>query len=555
MRSRPEPTWLRNAIIYEIYPQSFRDTNGDGIGDLPGIIEKLDYIKSLGCDVIWLNPCFDSPFGDAGYDVSDFLTVAPRYGTNDDLIRLFSIAHSKDMRVILDFVAGHTSVEHPWFRASARPQKNKYTNWYIWTDNVWSEAGPGLRSVQGYSDRDGSYLTNFFHFQPALNYGFAKPEKPWQLPVDHPDVLALRKEIVRSMRHWLDLGADGYRVDMAASLVKNDPGCKETMKFWREVRTIFDRDYPECALISEWSYPAQAIEAGFHVDFMIHYGTPAYTGLFRQEAARDVFGGPGHGHSFFDHEGKGNINEFLKLYRSHYQKMARRGYISLPTGNHDIGRISTNRSVEELKVVQAFLLTMPGTPCLYYGDEIGMRYVEGLTSKEGGYGRTGSRTPMQWNQSRHAGFSMAPKQKLYLPLDPDSDRPTVAKQERDSNSLLTHWRKLAEFRKAHPALKANASFHPVYAKDGKYPFVYLRNTPSEKLLVAINPSGKIAKADFPFKGRWGIIFSQGDPKCTLQDGLMSLVLPKHSYIIAQIRTDKIVGKRGIRSDRNSTTYT
>src|SRR5574344_1714459 len=131
------PTWAKNAVFYQIYPQTFYDTNGDGIGDLQGIIQKLDYVKSLGVDAIWINPFFESPFADAGYDISDYLKVAPRYGTNEDAKKLFAEAHKRGLHVIFDFVASYTSIEHPWFKASARQDTNKYTNWYIWTDNVW----------------------------------------------------------------------------------------------------------------------------------------------------------------------------------------------------------------------------------------------------------------------------------------------------------------------------------------------------------------------------------------------------------------------------------
>ena len=250
---RPTPSWLESALFYEIYPQSFYDSNGDGIGDIPGIIQKLDYIQYLGCNAIWLNPCFESPFGDAGYDISDFYKVASRYGTNEDLVRLFAEAHTRGMKVCLDLVAAHTSIQHPWFSQSAEPGKNAYTNWYIWTNNVWESPGENLKAVQGYSSRDGAYVANFFHFQPALNYGFAQPDpaKPWQLPVNHPDVQAVRREMMNIMRFWLDLGADGFRVDMANSLVKNDLDLRETMAFWREIRGIYDREYPEAALIAE----------------------------------------------------------------------------------------------------------------------------------------------------------------------------------------------------------------------------------------------------------------------------------------------------------------
>ena len=144
------PSWLANAAFYQVYPQSFLDTNGDGIGDLPGVIAKLDYIKSVGCNAIWLNPVFLSPFRDAGYDVSDFRKVAPRYGSNQDLRRLFQEAHQRKMRVVLDLVAGHTSVEHPWFKASAKAARNRYSDYYIWTPSVWENA-TDFPQINGYS--------------------------------------------------------------------------------------------------------------------------------------------------------------------------------------------------------------------------------------------------------------------------------------------------------------------------------------------------------------------------------------------------------------------
>lgn len=493
------PAWLKRSIFYEVYPQSFLDTNGDGIGDLNGVIKGLDYIASLGCDAIWLNPCWESPFQDAGYDVSDFRRVAPRYGTNSDLIRLFRAAHKKGLRVCLDLVAGHTSSEHAWFKASASPVRNRYSDWYVWTDNIWEDAQGGLKSVSGYSARDGNYVANFFHFQPALNYGFARPEsgKSWQLPVNHPTVREVRKEMIDSMRFWLDQGADGFRVDMASSLVKNDPDHVETMSFWQSVREVFDKEYPEAALIAEWSDPAKSVRGGgFHVDFLLHYGSPAYTELFRKETTRDVFGlQKDGGHSFFDRSGKGDILAFLKPYLNQYNATKEFGYIALASGNHDISRLSIGRDARDLEVVFAFLLTMPGIPFLYYGDEIGMAAVNGLISKEGGYGRTASRTPMQWNKSKNAGFSSAPSKGLYLPTDPSSKRPTVEAQEKDPSSLLNVFRKLAALRKSHPALSGEGDFKPLLAEQGLYPFVYLRSGEGSHFLVAVNPSGKSVKAE------------------------------------------------------------
>ncbi|MBR6795486.1 MAG: glycosylase, partial [Clostridia bacterium] len=196
--------WLGNAVVYEIYPQSFYDTNGDGIGDLRGVIEKLDYIEECGFNVIWLNPINESAFLDAGYDVTDFYKVASRYGTNEDYRELCDAAHARGMRVLFDLVAGHTSVHHPWFIASAKAEKNEYSNRYIWTEGAF-DYGAG---ISGYAERDGNYINNFFWHQPSLNYGYAHPDPrcPWQLPVDHPDCRATLEELKKIIGFWMDYG-------------------------------------------------------------------------------------------------------------------------------------------------------------------------------------------------------------------------------------------------------------------------------------------------------------------------------------------------------------
>jgi maltose alpha-D-glucosyltransferase/alpha-amylase len=234
------PKWLKNAVFYEIYPQSFYDSNSDGIGDINGIIQKLDYVNGLGCNAIWLNPCFDSPFRDAGYDVSDYKKVAPRYGTNEDLYNLFKKAHELGIKILLDLVPGHTSDQHEWFKKSCMTQQNEYTNRYIWTDSVW-DAPQDYKFVSGRAERDGNYMLNFFYAQPALNFGFNKITESWQMSYNHPDCLATREAIKDIMRFWLDNGCDGFRVDMASSLVKNDDDDKTaTGKIWTEIRKKID---------------------------------------------------------------------------------------------------------------------------------------------------------------------------------------------------------------------------------------------------------------------------------------------------------------------------
>ncbi len=479
--SKMQIQWLDKAIFYEIYPQSFCDSNGDGIGDFQGIIQKLDYIKTLGCNAIWMNPCFDSPFGDAGYDVSDYYLAAPRYGTNEDLKNLFMEVHKRDMHILLDLVPGHTSTEHKWFKESMKAKKNEFTDRYIWTDSVWEEP-EGMGSIRGISDRDGSCIVNFFSHQPALNYGFYKPEadKKWQQAVDAPGPKATLEGLKNIMRFWLNMGCDGFRVDMAGSLVKKDVEGKGTIKLWQKVRAFLDKEFPSAAMISEWGEPDKSLQGGFHMDFLLHFGPSHYNDLFRCQ------------NPYFSDEGKGDIYDFVQKYKENYEKSQKKGLICIPSGNHDMDRLARHIKGENLKIAFAFLLSMPGAPFIYYGDEIGMNYVEGLNSVEGGYGRTGSRSPMQWDSSTNAGFSSAPKEKLYIPLDASKNRPTVQKQLANKSSLFHEVQKLIKIRQEHKALQSKGEIDFIYAKKKTYPFAYIRSSEDgkEKILVILNPSNK-----------------------------------------------------------------
>lgn len=469
--------WLDNAIFYEIYPQSFQDSNGDGIGDIQGIISRLDYIKELGCNALWINPCFASPFGDAGYDVADYYTIAPRYGTNEDARQLFEEVHKRDMHILLDLVPGHTSVEHSWFRESMKAEPNEFTDRYVWTNSVWEEP-EGMGSLRGISDRDGSCAVNFFSSQPSLNYGFYQIDKPWQQSMDAPGPLATLEALKDIMRFWLTMGCDGFRVDMAGSLVKNDPEGKGTIALWQKIRSFLDKEFPDAAMVSEWGEPDKSLQGGFHMDFLLHFGPSHYNDLFRCE------------NPYFTRNGKGDVSRFVAKYLENYEKSEKKGLICIPSGNHDMGRMAKTLDQDEMKIAFAFLLSMPGAPFIYYGDEIGMRYVEDLVSVEGGYDRTGSRTPMQWNDGVNAGFSTAPKEKLYIRQDESADRPTVKKQMEDENSLYREIRKLITVRQSHKALQSKGEIQFVYAKENAYPFAYMRSSGEEKILVVINPSDR-----------------------------------------------------------------
>lgn len=479
MSQNNQPAWLNDAIFYEIYPQSFKDSNGDGIGDFRGIMGKLDYIRELGCNAIWMNPCFASPFGDAGYDVSDYYSAAPRYGTNEDLKALFEEVHKRDMHILLDLVPGHTSVEHKWFKESMKAEKNQYTDRYVWTDSVWEEP-QGMGCIRGISDRDGSCAVNFFSNQPALNYGFYKPDpdKKWQQSMDSEGAKATLEEIMNIMRFWLGMGCDGFRVDMAGSLVKNDEEGKGTIKLWQNVRKFLDKEFPQAAIISEWGEPDKSLQGGFHMDFLLHFGPSHYNDLFRCPEP------------YFSCRGKGDISAFVAKYQENYEKSEKKGLICIPSGNHDMDRLARQIHGDNLKIAFAFLLSMPGAPFIYYGDEIGMRYVENLASVEGGYDRTGSRTPMQWDSTTNAGFSSAPKDKLYIGLDESAYRPTVETQLEDENSLYHEVRKLISIRQAHEALHSNGEIEFVYAEKDMYPFAYIRSGGGERILVIINPADR-----------------------------------------------------------------
>lgn len=280
------------------------------------------------------------------------------------------------------------------------------------------------------------------------------------------------------MRFWLGMGCDGFRVDMAGSLVKNDEEGKGTIKLWQNIREFLDREFPDAAMVSEWGEPDKSLQGGFHMDFLLHFGPSHYNDLFRCEEP------------YFSDRGRGDVSAFVEKYRENYEKAEKRGLICIPSGNHDMDRLARGIQGENLKIAFAFLLSMPGAPFIYYGDEIGMRYLENLTSVEGGYGRTGSRSPMQWDDTNNAGFSAAPAEKLYIRLDDSADRPTAAAQIGDENSLYNEVRRLTGIRQEHAALQSRGEIEFLYAEKDAYPFAYLRSAGEEKILVIINPAGR-----------------------------------------------------------------
>lgn len=550
------PEWLRDGVIYQVYPSSYKDSDGNGIGDIRGVISELDYIESLGVRAIWFNPLFVSGWIDGGYDVIDFYRVDPRFGTNNDMVELIEKAHAKGIKVMLDLVAGHTSDKHPWFIQSSQDTNLQYSDYYIWSDRLpdakaerdletmlkdpnymQNTIGKWMKSEY---PRNKFYMKNFYACQPSLNYGYANPDpsRPWEQGVDAPGPKAVRQELKDIIAFWYGKGVDGFRVDMANSLVKNDKDKKEIMNLWREIREWSDKNYPDHVLMAEWGSPKYCLAAGYNIDMDLN-GTKAHNRRMYFDRKHQADGG-----SYFSLNGgqpsvkdlygnawpenkidsKTTAAEMLKEYYDYFtdclESTETMGYFATITGNHDHLRINmgARNTPDQLKVMLTWVLTMP-MPILYYGDEIGMRSLVDLPNVEGanhnGKERSGARTPMQWTSGATAGFSTCSPDKLYLPVctewSPATSYPqyldwkknfeagkvkpiakgeiTVESQDKDPESILNWTRELIALRKSSEALWADSKFIPVFNESQPYPMVYLRSNGKETFLIALNPTG------------------------------------------------------------------
>lgn len=550
------PEWLRDGVIYQVYPSSYKDSDGNGIGDIRGVISELDYIESLGVRAIWFNPLFVSGWIDGGYDVIDFYRVDPRFGTNNDMVELIEKAHAKGIKVMLDLVAGHTSDKHPWFIQSSQDTNLQYSDYYIWSDRLpdakaerdletmlkdpnymQNTIGKWMKSEY---PRNKFYMKNFYACQPSLNYGYANPDpsRPWEQGVDAPGPKAVRQELKDIIAFWYGKGVDGFRVDMANSLVKNDKDKKEIMNLWREIREWSDKNYPDHVLMAEWGSPKYCLAAGYNIDMDLN-GTKAHNRRMYFDRKHQADGG-----SYFSLNGgqpsvkdlygnawpenkidsKTTAAEMIKEYYDYFtdclESTETMGYFATITGNHDHLRINmgARNTPDQLKVMLTWVLTMP-MPILYYGDEIGMRSLVDLPNVEGanhnGKERSGARTPMQWTSGETAGFSTCSPDKLYLPVctewSPATSYPkyldwkknfeagkvkpiakgeiTVESQDKDPESILNWTRELIALRKSSEALWADSKFIPVFNESQPYPMVYLRSNGKETFLIALNPTG------------------------------------------------------------------
>lgn len=549
------PEWIRDGVIYQVYPSSYKDSDGNGIGDIRGVISELDYIESLGVRAIWFNPLFVSGWIDGGYDVIDFYRVDPRFGTNNDMVELIEKAHAKGIKVMLDLVAGHTSDKHPWFIQSSQDTNLQYSDYYIWSDRLPdAKAEKDLETMlkdpnymqntigkwmKSEYPRNKFYMKNFYACQPSLNYGYANPDpsRPWEQGVDAPGPKAVRQELKDIIAFWYGKGVDGFRVDMANSLVKNDKDKKEIMNLWREIREWSDKNYPDHVLMAEWGSPKYCLAAGYNIDMDLN-GTKAHNRRMYFDRKHQADGG-----SYFSLNGgqpsvrdlygnawpedkidsRTTAAEMLKEYYDYFtdclESTETMGYFATITGNHDHLRINmgARNTPDQLKVMLTWVLTMP-MPILYYGDEIGMRSLVDLPNVEGanhnGKERSGARTPMQWTSGETAGFSTCSPDKLYLPVctewSPATSYPqyldwkkdfeagkvkpiakgeiTVESQDKDPESILNWTRELIALRKSSEALWADSKFIPVFNESQPYPMVYLRSNGKETFLIALNPT-------------------------------------------------------------------
>lgn len=501
--------------FYEIYPLTFKDANGDGFGDLQGIISKLDYVASLGFTGIWVNPFYKSAWLDGGYDITDPKSVDPRCGTLEDAKALIEAAHAKGIAVFFDLVPGHLSWNSPEFQESAKATPNAYSDLFIWTDKGGWETDPNLtfNVVLGLYPRDGSFYVNFFVHQPALNYGFNRIDHPsWQEPITGKGPKKARAYLESVIAFWLDLGVDGFRVDMADSLVKNDDSKEKTMATWKRIRKDLEPKYGAIPMVSEWSTPSRSLNCGFASDFVLDHNDNFSYYFFR--AGTEIWDANPTWKPLFAHYDEARYQTAVtEMMAEIHAAEKSHGWLSPISGNHDTSRLADSLKGNDLKNAYVFLFTLPGVPFVFAGDEAMQTTLRGYPSKEGGYQRTGTRLSMKWDDSNPLhGFSSAEASKAYLPNNPTD--PTVEASQKDPASLLNLIKALNALRKSDPDLLRHDGFKllsdPLSYRRGKTTVIInLKETPIVK----------------PMAGK--ILLSVGDVS---YDG-KTLLVPPHCSVV------------------------
>lgn len=476
-----EYLWWQTGIVYQVYPRSYQDTNGDGVGDLRGIESRLDYLKWLGVEAIWVSPCFRSPMKDFGYDVEDYRDIDPLFGTMADLDSLLTATHTRGMKLILDFVPNHTSDQHPWFIESRSSRDNPKRDWYIWKDakpgggppNNWLANFGGIgwtwdEETQQY------YFHSFLVEQPDLN---------WRNP-------EVQKAMMDVLRFWLDKGVDGFRVDVMNSMIKDaefrdnppNPLWKSGDHPYRRLIPDYSQDRPE----------VQGIVAMMRSVFD-QYEARVLVGEIYLPIKRLV--------AYYGQNGDGahlpfNFQLVTKRWDARIIAAAIDKYeAALPPGawpnwvlgNHDRSRVASRVGSEQARVAAMLLLSLRGTPTMYQGDELGMQDVaiptDRVVDPPGvtlGEGRDPERTPMQWDASPNGGFSTA---EPWLPVDANYKTQNVAFERDDPKSFLSLYRRLIDLRRCEPAL-AVGSYRLIPAEGDI--LTYIREHDGDRFLAALN---------------------------------------------------------------------
>jgi maltose alpha-D-glucosyltransferase/alpha-amylase len=491
---RPDPDWYRTAVFYEVMIRSFSDSDGSGSGDLRGLTARLDYLQWLGIDCLWLPPFYPSPLRDGGYDVSDYTAVAPQYGSIEDFTDLVAAAHERGMRVVVDLVMNHSSDQHPWFQASRSDPEGPYGDFYVWSDDPTLYQDARIIFVDTETSnwtfdpvRRQYFWHRFFSHQPDLNF-------------DNPRVVEAMHDVAR---FWLRLGVDGFRLDAVPYLYERDgTNCEnlpETHRFLRDLRAMIDREFPGRIMLAEanqWPedvvhYFGTEAEPECHMCFHFPVMPRIYYSLRDQRATSivdilaDTPAVPAGGQwSTFLR----NHDELTLEMVSTEERASMYGWYapdSRMRANIGIRRRLApllDDSRKEIELAHALLLSLPGSPCLYYGDEIGMGDNIWLADRDA------VRTPMQWTPDRNSGFSTADPGKLYLPviqsLVHHYNNVNVEAQLAQTTSLL-HWvRGMLAVRRQHPAL--GVGDFTVVPGDNEAVLAFLRRTGSETLLVVAN---------------------------------------------------------------------
>lgn len=476
--------WWHKGVVYQIYPRSFKDSNGDGIGDLKGIREKLDYIKYLGINAVWVSPIYPSPMADFGYDVSDYTGIHPMFGDMEDFDQLLEAIHQKGMKLILDLVPNHSSNQHPWFLESKKSRDNPKRDWYIWKDPA-ADGGPpnNWMSVFGGSAWELDEETGQYYYHAFLK---EQPDLNWRNP-------EVQQAMFDAMRFWLKKGVDGFRVDVMWHMIKDEhfrdnppnPGYNEDMTSFNKVIPAYSTDQDEVHDIVE---KMRNVIEEFDERLLIG---EIYLPIHKLV-------------KYYGHENNGahlpfnfqllelpwkaeEINAAINEYEG---AIPEDGWPNWVLGNHDKSRIATRIGKEQAKVAAMMLLTLRGTPTIYYGDELGMEDVDIPEDKiqdpqelnEPGVGksRDPERTPMLWDHSENAGFTKA---EPWLPVSEDFEKLNVKEQWDKENSMLKLHRKLLKIRAEEPALHVG-NYFPVFTE--KDLLSYIRVHEDQKFLVVLN---------------------------------------------------------------------